>query len=192
MNFLKDIFANLSNPQGVIIIICIILYALPYILNINPMYFNSLGWKDNAKIIDGEWYRLISSVFLHGGLFHIFLNMYSLYAVAPVVTNLYEYFGKNPNLSFITIFFVSGICGSLASFYFNPNFSLGASGAIFGLIGALLSVAIMRGQTSLLAGLIPTIAINVLYGMSTPMIDNSAHFGGMLGGMGIGALLLLL
>ena len=181
----------LLTPYGIITAICVILYALPFVFGINPMLLNSLGWKDNSAIADGQWYRLISSIFLHGSFWHIMLNMYSLYNIGPTVKNIFDYTGQNGNMAFITIFLVSGICGSLASYYFTANPSLGASGAIFGLMGAMTAFAVLKNETEMLQSIMFIFAINVFYGFTTAGIDNSAHFGGFIGGIIAGLILIL-
>jgi rhomboid protease GluP len=188
MNNLREI---LLTPYGIIIAICVVLYILPFVLNIDPTYFNSFGWKDNFAIKDGEWYRFITSVFLHGSFWHILLNMYSLYSVSPFLNQILSFENQNVNLAFITIFFVSGICGSLASFYFGQANSLGASGAIFGLVGTIAAFAVLRGQMGILQNFLFILAINIFYGFSTPGIDNNAHFGGLAGGFATGLLLFM-
>lgn len=189
MNNIREI---LLTPYGIIIAICVILYILPFVLSIDPNTFNSFGWKNNLAIKDGEWYRLITSVFLHGSFWHILLNMYSMYSVSPFLNQVLKYENQNVNLAFMTIFFVSGICGSLASFYFGQANSLGASGAIFGLVGAIAAFAILRGQTAILQNILFIIAINVFYGFSTQGIDNNAHLGGLVGGFATGLFLFLI
>jgi rhomboid protease GluP len=189
MNF-KELFFT---PYGIIIIICVALYFAPNLLNISTFQFQSIGWKNNVAINDGEWYRLISAIFLHGSILHLFLNMYSLWAVTPSITSLFGSIGKNPNLVFITIFLLSGICGNLFSYYFNSSNSLGASGAIFGLIGAIAAFAILKQQTEILTSLLYVLGLNLLIGlMPGSGIDNYGHLGGLIGGflVGLGFLIL--
>ncbi len=187
-NFLQTL---IQTPFGWIIIVCCAIFFLPQLLGINPNLVNSLFAKDNSAIADGEWYRLITSVFLHGSFIHLVLNMYSLYVISPQVMDVYQHYGKNGNLSFFTIFFISGVFGSLASYFFTASPSLGASGAIFGLIGALLAYGVIKNDWSIVSGVIQVIAINVIFGL-TGGIDNMAHFGGLGGGFLVGSLLLLL
>lgn len=168
----------------VLIIINIAVFALPYIVRFGPttsasvFNFLQLGWKSNSEIRDGEYYRLITSSFLHGDLFHLLINMYSLYQIGP---GLLPLFGS---IGFALIYFGSALGGSLASFFFNSNPSVGASGAIFGLIGAYLVMAILRRDPGLLANISIIILINLAIGF-TPgsRIDNFGHLGGLAAGI---------
>ena len=129
-----------------------------------------------------ELYRLITSVFLHGGLLHLACNMYSLYVIGP---QLESFFGK---VKYTIIFIVSGILGNLLSVAFLQNnfVSVGASGAIFGLLGALLYFGyhyrvylsgVIKSQ------IIPIIILNLVIGFMTTSINNVAHIGGLIGGI---------
>jgi rhomboid protease GluP len=167
-----------TTPWGIIIIVCCLLF-LPQLVGID---INSLGWKDNFAIRNGQWYRLITSIFLHGGIVHLLLNMASLYNLAPLSTRLFGMFGQNGNVAFLTIFFVSGLMGSLASYYFSQAYSLGASGAIFGLIGALLAISYFKKLPELYQSILSVTVINLALGFTFPNIDNYAHIGGLVGG----------
>jgi rhomboid protease GluP len=139
-----------------------------------------LGAKVNELIAEGQYFRLISCMFLHGGILHLGVNMYSLYAIGPMVETVY---GK---VKYITIYFVAGICSSIFSYIFSTNVSIGASGAIFGLLGAVLVFAIKsKGQTgnAFIKNIISVIIVNIFIGMTLPNIDNFGHVGGLLGGM---------
>ncbi len=173
-----------------LIVTNVFVYFLPSLVNFNGPYptsfqnFLSLGWKENAEIRDGEYYRLFTSNFLHANLTHLFVNMFSLYNVGPVVNTVYG------NLGFALIYFLSGIGSSFASFQFNPTPSVGASGAIFGLVGALLAYSIIEGNTQLLTNILVIIAINAAIGFFSPQIDNIGHLGGLVCGFVLGVLLL--
>lgn len=175
----------------ILIIVNIIIFFIPTLVNFNGPSLNSfqnflmLGWKDNSAIRDGEYYRLFTSNFLHADMTHLFVNMFSLYNVGPSVTFIFG------NLGFSLIYFLSGIGSSLSSFFFNGNPSVGASGAIFGLVGALLAFAIFNGDGSLFANILIVIAINVAIAFFSPRIDNWGHLGGLVCGFVIGSLLIL-
>jgi rhomboid protease GluP len=137
------------------------------------------GAKYNPFIIQGQYWRLITPIFLHGGSIHLLVNAYSLYAVGPEVEKMYG------SLKFIIIYFVAGILGNVASFAFCPAISLGASGAIFGLLGAMLYLGIRyRAVISsiYIINIVSMIALNLGYGFLHPQIDNYAHMGGLIGG----------
>ena len=128
----------------------------------------------------GEIYRLLTCAFVHIGIIHLVVNMYSLYVVGSQVENFY---GK---IKYLLIYLISAICGSILSIGFTDNvISAGASGAIFGLLGAILYFGIKYrtylGQT-VKSQVIPIILINLIIGFTTPGIDNAAHIGGLIGG----------
>ncbi|MGH4052431.1 MAG: rhomboid family intramembrane serine protease [Clostridium sp.] len=150
------------------------------IFNSNTNVLILLGAKVNTLIAEGQYYRLVTCMFLHGGIVHIGVNMYSLYAIGPMVEKVY---GK---AKFIAIYFVAGICASIFSYVFSTSVSIGASGAIFGLLGAVLIYAIKsKGKTgnSFIRSILSVIFINIFIGATLPNIDNFAHVGGLLGGM---------
>jgi rhomboid protease GluP len=137
------------------------------------------GAKVTDKIIAGEYYRFITPIFLHAGVTHLLINCFSLYAVGTSVEIIY---GKG---KFLVVYMVAGIMGNVASFVFSPSWGVGASGAIFGLLGALLYFGIERPTLfKKLFGynILVTIVINLVYGFSTTGIDNFAHIGGLIGG----------
>jgi rhomboid protease GluP len=141
----------------------------------------SLGAKDNTAIAAGQLWRLITPVFIHGGLAHFFVNMYSLYAIGPVVE---RFFGAGRTL---TLYLLSGIAGVVLSLSFSPYRSVGASGAIFGLLGSLGAFLYANRTTFGQAGrmqlrhIILVALLNLGLGLS-PGIDNWGHLGGLLYG----------
>lgn len=138
-----------------------------------------LGAKENVRIISGEYWRFVTPIFLHGGLVHLMINSYSLYAVGRAVERLYGH------AKFIFIYFVAGILGNIASFMFSPNPGIGASGSIFGLLGALLYYGLENPvlfKKYFGYDVITSIVINIGYGFSKAGIDNFAHMGGLAGG----------
>jgi len=155
-------------------------YAKGSIFNSDTNVLILLGAKVNNLIARGEYYRLITCMFLHGGIVHIGVNMYSLYAIGPMVERVY---GK---AKYLAIYFISGICASIFSYIFSTSVSIGASGAIFGLLGAVLVFAIKsKGKTgnAFIRSILSVIFINIFIGATLPNIDNFAHIGGLAGGM---------
>lgn len=137
------------------------------------------GAKFNPAIMDGEWWRIASSMFLHIGLLHIFMNMLALYYLGTPVEKIYG------STRFLIIYMLAGIGGGLASFAFTSNVSAGASGALFGLFGALLFFGIMNQKLffqTMGKGIIVIIGINLVFGFLVPQVDNSAHIGGLITG----------
>lgn len=124
----------------------------------------------------GEYYRLLTSAFLHGGIVHLLLNMYALYLFGP---QLEAALGR---VRFLALYIVSALGGSALSYAFSApqQPSVGASGAVFGLLGAYLVVSIKlhRDTTPVLV----LLAINFAYGFIAPSIDWRAHLGGLITG----------
>jgi len=139
----------------------------------------AFGAKVNTLIQAGEVWRLFTSTFIHIGIIHLAFNLYALWALGPITE---ESFGHQ---QFFTIYIFSGLGGSIASFLFTTALSAGASGAIFGLLGALLYYSFKRPhiwKSGLGMNLIIVILVNFGFGLSQPGIDNFAHLGGLLTG----------
>lgn len=171
---------------------------LQYLIAFNLLFFlatvisggfslsNLLRWgaKFGPLVAHGEWQRLLLCIFLHGNLWHLFFNIYALFQLGRITEGIY---GQR---KFLIIYLFSGITGSLFSFLFNfDRIGVGASGAIFGLAGTLLSGGLKYRNTSLSRlgmSIIPFVLINLLIGFTVPAIDNAAHVGGLLGGMFLG------
>jgi rhomboid protease GluP len=127
-------------------------------------------------VANGDWWRLITATFLHGSLLHLGFNMLALWILG---TQIESYLGSK---NFLLLYFVSAIGGSLASFYFSPpaTFSIGASGAIFGLMGAFIVIGKkLRADVSQIMILL---LINVVLGFTVSGIDWRAHLGGLVAG----------
>lgn len=144
--------------------------------------------------ISGEWWRLLTSVFVHGGLLHIAFNMWCLWNLGQLCESLYGCW------TYIAIYLICGVGASLASASWHPYVpSVGASGAIFGLAGALLA-AFKLGEFSVpreaLSGTLRSlgafVVYNLIFGFALPGIDNAAHIGGLITGLIVGALIALL
>ena len=139
----------------------------------------------NFLVADGEWYRIFTAALLHGGIMHIFFNMYALYLFGP---RLEQQVGST---AFAALYVASAGVGSAVSYLLGPplQVSVGASGAIFGLFGAWLFVAWkMRatpGGRSMFNQLFVLLAINLALPVLVPGIDWRAHMGGLLAGIGI-------
>ena len=129
----------------------------------------------------GEYYRLLSSMFIHIGLLHLLFNMYALYIIGPQVESFYGKF------KYFLIYILSGVSGSILSITFSSNtVSAGASGAIFGLMGALLYFGFFYRNylgSVIKSQIVPIIILNLVIGFSTSGIDNAAHIGGLIGGI---------
>lgn len=163
-----------------------LIIALNVILYVIPLLFGVYNYVINEFCVyapfirTGEYYRLITGMFLHGGIFHLFFNCYSLYIVG---TQIESFLGK---FKFLIIYLFSGICGALFSMIFGGNVaSIGASGAIFGLLGSLVYFGyhyrVYLGNV-IKSQIIPLIILNLMLGFITPGVDNFAHIGGLIGG----------
>ena len=164
--------------------ICILAFILMYVLGNGSEDSNTLllfGANLDVLTKGGQYYRLITSIFLHIGIWHIFCNMYSLYIIGKEVES---FFGK---IKYLIIFLLSGVAGSIMALCFNHNtISAGASGAIFGLLGALLYFGYYYRTylgMAIQKSIIPVIFINLLIGFVFPGISNAAHIGGLVGGI---------
>lgn len=141
------------------------------------------GNHPTLVLSDGQWWRLLTSTFLHGGHLHLAVNGWALYQLG----GLFEVW-LGP-LRLLLTYFASGLAGSLASVLFTQEWSVGASGAIFGLLGALIAFLFQRrdrltpAARSILGQLVFWAGLNVILGFSHPQIDNAAHLGGFAAGV---------
>jgi len=128
-------------------------------------------------VTSGEWWRLISAGFLHGSIIHLLFNVYILWVIGSQLESIVG------NIKFIIIYFVSLLGGSVASYLFSPfgSYSIGASGAIFGLMGAMLVVGRKRNLD--ISQITTLVAINVVIGFVLSGIDWRAHLGGLAAGV---------
>ncbi len=127
----------------------------------------------------GEWWRIVSGAFLHGGYLHIGLNMFALYQVGTFV----EYVAGPWRM--LAIYLVAMLGSGLAVTFFQADVpTVGASGAIFGLFGALVAIGLRMGARgrALIGQTLPIIVINLIFGFSVPNISNAGHIGGLLSG----------
>lgn len=167
-------------------IVTYLLIALNVILYIVPVLTNSYDTIINnfcvygPLIKAGQYYRIITGAFLHGGILHLAFNCYALYVIG---SQLESYLGK---VRYLIIYLFSAVTASLFSMIFNSNPSIGASGAIFGLMGALVYFGyhyrVYLGNV-LKSQIIPLILFNLLIGALSTGIDNFAHIGGLIGGL---------
>ena len=157
--------------------------VLAYLATLLRPELQSLFMKINSRVAYGETYRLITGTFLHGSPQHLFFNLYSLYQVGPLVERAFgaERFGMS--------YVAAGTIANAITFLLGKSpYSVGASGSIFGMIGAL-AVHFYRNKNILgvraeagLESIKRTVAMNLLYGFSMSGIDNTAHLFGLLSG----------
>lgn len=157
----------------------VILYVIPVLTNSYDVIINNFCVY-GPLIKAGQYYRIITGAFLHGGILHLAFNCYALYVIG---SQLESYLGK---VRYLIIYLFSAVTASLFSIIFNSNPSIGASGAIFGLMGALVYFGyhyrVYLGNV-LKSQIIPLILFNLLIGALSTGIDNFAHIGGLIGGL---------
>lgn len=148
----------------------------------NSYVLTTFGMKVNELVAAGETWRLFTAMFLHIGALHLLSNLYALYVLGPMVEGYYGH------ARFLAIYLVGGLTGSVASYAFSAASSAGASGAIFALIGAT-TVYFLRYRDNfgergriIIQNMFLVIAVNLLFGLSVPFIDNWGHMGGLVGG----------
>ena len=153
-----------------------------------------LLWLDKRGLADGEWWRLLSPVLVHGSILHLAFNMYFLYLVGPLVEQIYG------SARFLLLYVLTVATASLASYLLGgPGPSVGASGALFGLCGVLLvgralhRPALRGQQRAMMSQIGGLVVINLVLGFGFNTfggnIDNLAHVGGLLGGLWLGLLI---
>jgi membrane associated rhomboid family serine protease len=175
---LHDILANIINNA----------------INVQPQENNALsgvlityGAKENDLILHGQYWRFITPIFLHVNALHIGLNMLNLAVMGVFLERLVGH------LRFLLIYLVTGVVSIIASFYFAPqDVSVGASGAIFGLVGAYSLFVLMHrrafrgGGIFALPWLVAVIGLNLSIGLFVQNVDNYAHLGGLASGCLLG------
>jgi rhomboid protease GluP len=188
----------LATPRAVYVLLAInvVMYALTWLIAaaqgstrqppFGDPFSNALfqlGAKYGPAIDAGEYWRFLTPIVLHGSLIHLGFNSYALYALGPETERV---FGTG---RFLALYVLAGFAGTIASYARSDNLSIGASGAIFGLIGAL--AAFFYGARSMIGAeasrqqvtqLITMAALNIFIGLSVQTIDNAAHIGGMIVG----------
>jgi rhomboid protease GluP len=186
---LQKIFSPKKPVATYILIILNVLVYLYMVLYGKFEFFLGTFANNHLLVKSGEFYRLFTSMFLHADLIHLVFNMYALYCIGPQVE---RYYGKG---RYLFIYFISGLFGSLFSCLFMSNeaYGVGASGAIFGLLGSIAYFTYYYRATIqglMRSSVVPVIMTNLLIGLFIPNISVSAHIGGLIGGilvsMGIG------
>jgi rhomboid protease GluP len=188
----------------IMIIINVIIYVLPYVVDFSKGLMGSndsfliMFWQQSNKIFGGEYYRLITSQFLHGNAVHIFFNMYTLWQIKSFALGMDVMLGLGRANSwtapfiFLFVYLVSGIGGGVASIFTSPTPSVGASGAILGVFGFITAYAIQDRQPDLLNSMLFNILILAVMGFLIPYINNAAHAGGFFSGFALYYILLLM
>ncbi len=168
----------------ILIGVCVVMY----LLQVSTSYFSIIDItsaldKNNALIIHGQLWRLITPIFLHGSILHIAFNMYALFYFGRMIE---RYYGHS---RYLGLFILSGFAGNVISFMFSPYQSLGSSTSIFGLLGAVGVLLYQNRQIfgqvarQALSQVVIIAVVNLIIGL-TPgsAIDNWGHIGGLVGG----------
>ncbi len=174
----EDVFS----PKKPIITYTLILINVITFILANLFGFNQVMTDfavNRYYILEGQWWRLFTGIFMHANILHLLFNCYALYIVGA---QLESFLGK---FKYLIVYILGGLAGSVLSIFMSDGFSVGASGAIFGLFGSLLYFGyhyrvyldgVIKSQ------IIPLIVLNLLIGLM-PGIDNWAHIGGLIGGL---------
>src|SRR5215510_9190483 len=149
------------------------------------------GADYGLQTLNGEWWRLLSSVFVHIGVVHLLLYMWCLWSLGRLAERMFG------NWTFLALYLLSGLGGGLASVWRNPSIvSAGASGAVFGVAGGLVAfwyfgkVALPRSIIKRdFVSILTFVGYNLTYGFAKEGVDNAAHIGGLFVGLALGALL---
>jgi len=176
---------RISADQGyvskVLIGTCVVMYVLERVLSAR---FTTELWLIGGRpevgipgVATGEVWRLLTAAFLHGSVLHLLLNMYAVYLFGPP---LEQAFGR---VRFLGLYLIAALGGSAASYAFSSPLtpSLGASGAVFGLLGAFLVMSRKLGRDA--SFLYVLLAVNLAFGFLAPNIDWKAHLGGLAAGV---------
>lgn len=166
---------------SILIILNILIFLVMTFIDKRNIILSMFCTYGPSIIVNGEFYRLVTAAFLHGSIFHLLFNCYSLYVIGSQIES---FMGKT---KYLIIYFFSAICGGLLSILLNKGVaSIGASGAIFGLLGSILYFGyhyrVYLG-TVIKSQIIPLIVLNLLIGFINSGIDNFAHIGGLIGGV---------
>lgn len=176
--------------SSILSIILVLMYLIEIYFNAsyNDQSLIMLGAKWNEGIIRGEFWRFFTPTLLHGNIFHLLLNLTALLVFGKEVESIYG------PISFCILFIFSSWGAILCSFVFSDGIAIGASGALFGIIGALLvfyyknkdkiSGAILKYKS-----IYTMILINLIFGILIPKIDNFAHIGGLITGISLSSLI---
>lgn len=158
-----------------------------YILTILPIVGEGIfyaGMSVNYLIADGQWWRVLTSIFVHSGFLHVLFNMFSLFLFGP---ELEKIAGK---ARFLTIYLLAGIFGNVATFVFQDGYyaSVGASGAIYGIFGAFAALVYYTRRTmpQLKQIIMPIIIISIIITFLSPNVNFVSHLGGLITGFIIG------
>ena len=162
----------------VLIAINVLVYLIITLLNFKGSNLTGILSMHRGAVASGQIYRVITSVFTHRDLFHLLSNCYALYIYGMI---LEPSIGK---IRYLLIYFTGGLLGNMLTFAFMPNPSIGASGAIFGLLGAVIAIYFINPTVMnrmMMKSVVSCVILTTIYSF-TGGINNLAHFGGLFGG----------
>ncbi len=142
-----------------------------------------IGAKSSYGIINGEFWRLLTPIFLHADIFHLVTNLFGILVFGSIIEK------KLGPMKFIAIYVLSGIYGNTFSFYFSPYLGVGSSSSVFGVLASLLTYFYLNKNMfgniakEYLISIIAIISISLIFGFISSGIDNAAHLGGILSGL---------
>ena len=203
---LSDVFRRLfrtGSPTQLITVACVALYVLSLVIDpagalrprgpfeiFSPSFaaLQGLGMTGTGPWVNGQWWTLLTSIYLHGGVLHILFNVLWIRQLGPAVEELYG------PARFFVIFTISGVAGFIVSDVIGVSFTVGASGSIFGLLGAMVAFGRRRGGAfgaMILRQYGQWALLLFILGFFMSGVNNLAHVGGFLGGLAAGLLLSL-
>ena len=148
-----------------------------------------IGAKSSYGIINGEFWRLLTPIFLHADIFHLVTNLFGILVFGSIIEK------KLGSMKFVAIYVLSGIYGNTFSFYFSPYLGVGSSSSVFGVLASLLTYFYLNKNMlgniakEYLISIIAIISISLIFGFISSGIDNAAHLGGILSGLIISILI---
>jgi rhomboid protease GluP len=179
---------QLPKPKPVVTITLVVITVVIYVVylfsgsSFQGSSLNDLLQKSNIAITNGQWWRLLTPVFVHYSPLHLALNMYALYVFGP---GLEKFYGHS---RFLALYLLAGFVGVAASFIMGPYDSGGASGAVFGLVAAN-GIFVYQNREfyggrarSIISNTLIILALNLVMGFTLRFVDNWGHLGGLLGG----------
>jgi rhomboid protease GluP len=165
----------------------VLIAATSLLAFVSPAVMGTLA-KVNERILDGEWWRLVTVALVHGSPMHLAFNAFALWDLGALAETL---FGR---ARFLAVFVVGTAIATVASLLWNPNPAVGASGGVFALVGALLVLGLRsRGTLSeafrrrLVRDMVFVVGVNLVFGFTVAFVDNAAHLGGLVAGALLGA-----
>ncbi|HCZ07354.1 MAG: hypothetical protein PWP37_851 [Thermotogota bacterium] len=177
---------RLKSAVFIIAFVNLVLFLLELIGGFSSSTLLKLGAQYGPLVDSGQYNRLITAMFLHGGLLHLFFNMYALIYLGTIIEKVYS------TPKFVVAYFLSGVVGNIATqIFYHNTISIGASGAIFGLVGMLFAAGRRRDMPYYVrpitgTALLPMIIFNLFLGFTAGNINNAAHIGGLVTGIVLG------